>query len=151
MGNWAGCAFAFIILSLIYFIGPLTNSALYKRCTGMRQHDGSTVTGLAFTVDFDYRGNIAHLRETRYTCFEVADLGQFPFYIRSLRQCPLIFQKPKTREGGENVITYCNFIFTFYCYYVPLFSVHGGLRFFTLLGPLHNVNIKAVLTIIILN
>lgn len=111
MGNWAGCAFALIILSLIYFIGPLTNRISHKRCTGMRQHGGSTVTGLAFTVDFDYRGNIAHLRETPCRGFEVADLGQFPFYIQSLRQCPLIFRKTETREGGKTVIIYCNFIY----------------------------------------
>lgn len=75
MGNSAGCAFALIILSLIYFIGPLTSRISHKKCTGMRQHDGSTVTGLAFTVDFDYRGNIAHLRETPCRGFEVVDLG----------------------------------------------------------------------------
>lgn len=66
MGNRAGCAFAFIILSLIYFIGPLTNrttdrtrDALAEAVTRWKQSNA----GLAFTVDFDYRGNIAHLKE----------------------------------------------------------------------------------------
>jgi len=66
MGNQAGCAFAFIILSLIYFIGPLTNRAIHRigdaltESVTRRKHNRP---GLAFTVDFDYRGNIAHLRE----------------------------------------------------------------------------------------
>jgi len=66
MGNRAGCAFAFIILSLIYFIGPLTNRTIHRTRDALveaatrRKHSRA---GLAFTVDFDYRGNIAHLRE----------------------------------------------------------------------------------------
>lgn len=66
MGNQAGCAFAFIILSLIYFIGPLTNKTIHRirdalaESVTRRKH---SYPGLAFTVDFDYRGNIVHLRE----------------------------------------------------------------------------------------